>query len=314
MKRFVSVILLCFILPSLASYGDSTQEYRDCVIEKMRQCKYEQLHFSLKLFGWDCLSDCQYRCSIEITEERIRLRKPILQYHGKWSFKRYLGIQEPASAFFSLANGFVVFLGLTNLISRVPSSYNLYHTWLGYGIIGLLTWFVSFIFHTKDTMLTEILDYLGASTMVMMSLYCMLLRISGRDQFGKIKNKLNYKYGAPIFILFLYHAYNLGFYKNIDYGYNMKFNICIAIIHHSLLLGWGLWNWGYRPHIKKAVWVIVLSSLAVLLELGDFPPYYAIFDAHSLWHAATVPITKMWWDFIVEDCVFEYMRFKRKVV
>ena len=38
----------------------------------------------------------------------------------------------------------------------------------------------------------------------------------------------NYKYGVPIFILFLYHAYNLGFYKKIDYGYNMKFNVFIG--------------------------------------------------------------------------------------
>ncbi|XP_063693198.1 post-GPI attachment to proteins factor 3-like [Bolinopsis microptera] len=315
MRSIRTVCLISMLLlPVLSSYGDQTHEYRDCTTLRMRTCEYANLDTTLKIFGWDCLSDSQYMCALEMTEKRIALGKPILQYNGRWAFRRYIGLQEPASVFFSFCNGFAVFLGISNLVAKVPVTYNLFHTWLGYGIVCLITWFVSFLFHAKDTVTTEILDYLGASTMVMLSLYCMLLRISGRDQFGKIKNHLNYKYGLPIFLLWAYHAYNLGFYKKIDYGYNMKFNVFIGVTHHLLLTGWGLWNWNHRPHIKKAVWVIVFSSLALLLELFDFSPYYLVMDAHATWHAATVPITVLWWSFIVDDCVFEFNRFKRKVV
>jgi hypothetical protein len=47
------------------------------------------------------------------------------------------------------------------------------------------------------------------------------------------------------------------------------------------------------------VWLL----LAALLELFDFPPILGIFDAHSLWHAATAPLGIVWYRFweIVED-------------
>ena len=47
--------------------------------------------------------------------------------------------------------------------------------------------------------------------------------------------------------------------------------------------------------------ILVLMSASVLLELLDFPPILRIVDAHALWHLATVPITKMWYDWLVND-------------
>nr|CDI55894.1 related to PER1 protein, involved in manganese homeostasis [Melanopsichium pennsylvanicum 4] len=47
--------------------------------------------------------------------------------------------------------------------------------------------------------------------------------------------------------------------------------------------------------------ILALMSASVLLELLDFPPILRILDAHALWHLATVPITKMWYDWLVND-------------
>ncbi|KAJ9475392.1 Protein PER1 [Pseudozyma hubeiensis] len=47
--------------------------------------------------------------------------------------------------------------------------------------------------------------------------------------------------------------------------------------------------------------ILALMSASVLLELLDFPPILRILDAHALWHLATVPITKMWYDWLVSD-------------
>ncbi|CAN6856733.1 unnamed protein product [Brassica oleracea] len=46
------------------------------------------------------------------------------------------------------------------------------------------------------------------------------------------------------------------------------------------------------------------SGLAMLLEIYDFPPYEGYFDAHSIWHLATVPLTILWWSFIRDDAEF----------
>lgn len=42
---------------------------------------------------------------------------------------------------------------------------------------------------------------------------------------------------------------------------------------------------------------------AMSLELLDFPPLGRILDAHALWHAATVPIGVLWYDFLIEDAL-----------
>ncbi|KAJ1017917.1 hypothetical protein NDA13_006528 [Ustilago tritici] len=47
--------------------------------------------------------------------------------------------------------------------------------------------------------------------------------------------------------------------------------------------------------------LLALMSGSVLLELLDFPPVLRILDAHALWHLATVPITQMWYEWLVND-------------
>jgi hypothetical protein len=45
----------------------------------------------------------------------------------------------------------------------------------------------------------------------------------------------------------------------------------------------------------------ILTMAATALELFDFPPWFGVIDAHSLWHLATAPIAVVWYDFILED-------------
>ena len=60
---------------------------------------------------------------------------------------------------------------------------------------------------TLSITISQIFDYLGATTMVMMSLYCMLVRISGRDQFGKIKSQR--------YVMLIYHLITITLIKAI---------------------------------------------------------------------------------------------------
>ncbi|CAN6934203.1 unnamed protein product [Brassica oleracea] len=54
------------------------------------------------------------------------------------------------------------------------------------------------------------------------------------------------------------------------------------------------------------------SGLAMLLEIYDFPPYGGYFDAHSIWHLATVPLTILWWSFIRDDAEFRTFSLLKK--
>ncbi|KAL9939965.1 hypothetical protein V8E36_000670 [Tilletia maclaganii] len=53
--------------------------------------------------------------------------------------------------------------------------------------------------------------------------------------------------------------------------------------------------------------ILLLLLAAMSLEIFDFPPLFRTLDAHALWHAATVPLVRMWYDWLIRDareCVF----------
>lgn len=151
--------------------------------------------------------------------------------------------------------------------------------------ISLNAWFWSTVFHTRDFPLTELFDYGFAYSMVLSGLYCFTLRILHRRS-NLVKTLVT--------ILFTYYFLNHFAYLSIgkfDYSYNMKANIITGVFSS---IGWIFWYIRNR-RIKTYSWKIFLFHLlvgaTVLLELNDFPPIFWIFDAHSIWHLSTVPIT-----------------------
>ncbi|KAK9086857.1 hypothetical protein Syun_029251 [Stephania yunnanensis] len=71
------------------------------------------------------------------------------------------------------------------------------------------------------------------------------------------------------------------------------------------LLLWAGWA-GLSHHPSRwKLWVVVVGGgLAMLLEIYDFPLFKGFVDAHALWHAATIPLTYLWWNFIKDDAEF----------
>jgi len=59
-------------------------------------------------------------------------------------------------------------------------------------------------------------------------------------------------------------------------------------------LGWLAWCfhvYDNQQYVWKCAVSILLVSACLSLEVLDFPPIWWVFDAHSLWHAGTVPLT-----------------------
>ena len=47
----------------------------------------------LRIFQWDCLSECKYECMIEREEQKAAQGLAPEKYDGKWPFTRFLGMQ-----------------------------------------------------------------------------------------------------------------------------------------------------------------------------------------------------------------------------
>lgn len=153
---------------------------------------------------WSCQDECIYHCMWRTTNSFISRQWKVPQFYGKWPFKRFFGIQEPASALFSLLN----FLAHWNMIKmfrrEVRSDSPMYYIWhifcavrlpassqtlwinfySGFCLLNFICcfqicingWMFSIIFHTRDFPLTELLDYSFAFSMVLASFCCMILR------------------------------------------------------------------------------------------------------------------------------------------
>ncbi|GAB4836677.1 hypothetical protein Ancab_001590 [Ancistrocladus abbreviatus] len=311
-----------------ASAGDADPIYRSCVDQCRNngcvgercfpQCKFSSdsvyadgpRHNQASLYLWwrqlDCQSDCRYYCMVDREIEKEALGYGPVKYHGKWPFKRVFGFQEPVSVALSALNlamhlhGWLSFLKL--LYHKLPlkpnrRTYYEYTTvWHVYALLSINSWFWSAVFHSRDVDVTEKLDYSSAVAVLGYSLIVAVLR-----SFNLRTEAARVMAAGPLAAFVTTHILYLNFYK-MDYGWNMQ--VCVAMAVAQLLI-WAIWA-GITCHPSRwKLWLgVVGGGLTMLLEIYDFPPYQGFVDAHALWHATTIPLTYIWWSFIMDDAKY----------
>lgn len=272
----------------------SSAEHTDC------GSKLTTIALHLRLLLWTCPSNCDYVCQHIVTDRRVSrdppMLQPILQYHGKWPFPRFLGMQEPCSVLFSFLNLLAHRDGLTKIRENISSDYPLRKYYVAFSYIGIVSWVFSMIFHTRDFDVTEKLDYFAAGANVLYGLYYTPIRIFRLDQERPpVKATLLRLWTFTCVSLYAAHISYLTFW-HWDYVYNMAANVAIGVVNNIL---WSGFSYRTYQRLKKpwAAWpgmIVAWIILAMSLELLDFPPFWGLVDAHSLWHLGTV-VPTIWW-------------------
>lgn len=238
----------------------------------------------------------------DITDTAILRDTPVYQYFGKWPFYRVFGIQEPASVLFSIGNGLVHLYFFRVLSKRVPPGYFLKPFMLLYTVIGMNAWFWSTVFHSRDVKFTELMDYFSAGLFVTYTFYFALLRVF------HIRQRLYVQVlGCVLGVLYLAHVSYLTFVV-FDYIYNMAANVVMGVCQILTWAGWFIWQVVHkevRPYAHLALIPGIGVMVALSLELFDFPPLWRVLDAHSLWHFSTIPLSMIWYHFLIEDMYYE---------
>jgi hypothetical protein len=221
--------------------------------------------------------------------------EPIVQYHGKWPFYRFMGMQEPFSVLFSFLNFLAHWHGLGQIQASIPSKYPLRKYYILFGRFGLASWVFSMLFHTRDFGVTEKLDYFAAGASVLYGLYYTPIRVFRLDQKSSAKQSILRLWTITCVLLFTAHVSYLSFWR-FDYGYNMAANVTVGVVQNIL---WSAYSYIRYQRMRKlwAAWpgmIVAWIVLAMSMELLDFPPYGGMVDAHSLWHLGTVGPT-VWW-------------------
>ncbi|KAG1652139.1 Zinc transporter 9 [Nymphon striatum] len=215
----------------------------------------------------------------------------------KWPFTRILGFQEPASVIASVLNALVLYFAWKNFKSRVPQTAPMYYVVCGMAVVGINAWIWSTAFHSRDNAVTEKLDYFCALSLVLYSFFTACIRFMGTNSIVKTSC------AAICLAFFVYHVHYLSF-VSFDYGYHMKVNISVGLLNSGGWLMWCYLNRKLRYSWKCFITIVCIDTL-LLLELGDFPPFFWTFDAHSLWHFGTIPLPLLWYSFLADDCLHQ---------
>lgn len=243
----VTLLVHCFLVT--CSPGDNLDEFIDCTYacEYNRRCPNSQINYIdpetnmfhdieffdtpplySKLLFWDCISDCDYQCQHIITRWRIDEEEEIYQFHGKWPFLRVLGTQEFFSTIFSIGNfiphykGFVKFSRIIREEGdrrRKNSRSILIWNYLYVTVAGMLAWTASSVFHCRDLIITEKLDYFFAGLTVLTGFHAIFARMTSMFLYPKIAQAFT----ASVAAIFALHILRL--YVDWSYTYNMRFNI-----------------------------------------------------------------------------------------
>ncbi|KAJ1983468.1 hypothetical protein H4R34_001265 [Dimargaris verticillata] len=334
----VCIIVSLAVVEVGGSSGDRLPAFRTCC----QTCETDvcqsgdpaqaTLPMSLRLFFWTCPQNCQYECMQRITDLARKAAedgKPhvIHQYFGKWPFSRFLGIQEPASVVFSVLNGYAHWSHWQAIQDKVPPAYFMKPWYLAYVVISVNTWVWSTVFHIRDFGWTEKMDYFSAGFSVLFMLLMALVRIfrlqpgsSSSSGIGDGKNTVVAGRPSPVLkplialhlVAFIAHITYLSLWR-FDYAYNMMANVVVGICAN---IAWTIWSYCNRrthPLAWRPTICVMLISAAMSLELFDFPPWAGILDAHSLWHASTVPIIYLFYNFLIRDAQWDYKMTRLKL-
>lgn len=342
-------VTLITVLASLvaASPGDNLIEFDDCkyACEYQKSCpgsqisyidastnEYSKLRFEKCPWGlsaflfWDCISDCDYQCQQIITKSRIEDGEEILQFHGKWPFLRLFSMQELFSTLFSIGNFVPHYYGLQKLNDKMRKLENrgdtkrlaLLRNYTYVAIAGMLAWSSSTIFHWRDLLITEKLDYFFAGGTVLTGFHAIFSRMTRLDQHPKIARLFSWS------VAFIFALHILRLYIDWSYTYNMRFNIFFGLLQYMLLLLLAYQNYTtlkaqrYGKHAGAydrrtsnmfnlcfvPVLLVGSTALAMSLELFDFFVYSWQIDAHALWHMCTIWPSWVLYIFFLQDFDF----------
>lgn len=309
---FWSILLfvLVFLLPTLSNpQGNHQRDFQHCLHQCLLSEDCDNRYYSAgqsmfnRLFLWDCKSECQYRCMWD--NERIIQSFGLsrCQYYGKWPFPRVMGIQELGSVAFSIGNFVAHLYGYNKIykaqLGEYAQSWFLHRMVFLQYIISLNGWLWSTVFHGRETQITTYLDYFSAIAIVFSGMCVGLARSLSIHSHRK---QLFYLI-MPVTFVYIYHVHYL-LMVDFDFGWNMRVLIIAAEIYIISFFAWSVVNLRSkiaRPSAKYSLAAIFCLAAASLFEIRDFPPIFYFFDAHAVWHAATIPIIILWYKFYALD-------------
>ena len=266
--------------------------------------------------SWSCEDDCKYKCMHAVEAKRSSIDgTKVFKYYGKWPFQRVWGMQEVCSVAFSFLNLLMHLLGLMGLmghwldeemfaLNKRNGTRLMTALWITYSITHCFAWTASCLFHARDTRTTERIDYFLADAVVALGFICAVSRLIIDPHLQISKQAAFHLRNLTILLTSIAIAHHTHYMLTVKFDYGLNMTKCIIL--GAMTSGvWGVWLLVIRkqdhPSAALLLRFLLLAYAALLFEVLDFPPLFQLIDAHSLWHFFTVPLTFLFYRFVICD-------------
>ncbi|GMI09347.1 hypothetical protein TrVE_jg761 [Triparma verrucosa] len=282
----------------------------------------------LSALRWDCKSLCNYSCNHSHAQKVTTEEKSDVKYYGKWAFVRVFGIFEFMSFLACFLNGFIHLYYLSSNKLRPlytgPEGYRMKTPMIMYSVVSINSFFWSCSYYVCDNRITETMDQFFAVFTAIFTFWIAVYRTGGSGQgenlFGNICAFLSVAILAPCLFLFAFFVYYMtSFGKNAMI--TIRLQLVLKFLHALVWVFWSFlgrgWGKGYR---WKGLAVLFLVNLLTITEVVgvdvtlkyDVKPYFGLFDFQSIWLLYTVPLTLIWYSFLMDDAKVEVDAMNKK--
>ena len=280
----------------------------------------------LEALQWDCKSLCNYSCFQSHARRSANEKKIPIKYAEKWPFVRVFGVEEFMSFLACLLNGLIHIYYLTSNKLRPlfvgPEGYRMKTPMIIYSVVCLNSYLWSAFYFISSNKRTETMDLFFAFFKSIITTWVTVYRIggsgAGENAFGNTCAFISLAALAPFLFIFAFYVYLMTSFT-FNPMMSMRLQLAFMGLHVIMWVYWSLIGRGrgkgYRwKGLACLFFLNLITFIEVVLgwDIDDFPPYFGLFDNKSIWLLFTVPLTSLWYSFLMNDTKWEVDAMEKK--
>ena len=323
MLRYLIISILSTTLS--ASLGDESNYFKTCSNHcKTVKCrgaqhlKYfeSQPWYMSNLLGWDCLSECNYKCTWQTVEYFKDTQNIVPRFYKSYPLERVFGLREAASFLFLLVSTVSQIIGLIKFSKDTPKSSPIRPLIIQQGCLSILCCLSFCIYHANhgggndpkinkqlyasNLIIGKIVN-LGLTYSILHFIYVGVYRFLWRKAPTEVRSVW-----VTLQIVFLGFAFVSGYVFDIKPKQFFLTNAILAFFSCVLWMFFCYRHWTILSHIWKMIVLIFAAVILFILELENIQPIYNLLDAHALWNLGICPLPILWYSFAIDDSFFLY--------
>jgi len=271
----------------------------------------------MMILGWDCLTECQYKCTWQTVHYFSTSQSITPRFFGSFPLERIFGLREAASSVFLLFSCFVQSIGFYKFYKGTPKSSPIRSLIVTQGIILLAVSSLAAVYHSKKEGNPKLntendennhifylgkVVALGVTYAVLHFMYIGVYRFLWRKMPAEVKSVW-----FSLQMIFLVYAvlsisllHDMGpyefFYPNFFLGVSTGILWSLFCFKHFYILS----------HVWKLAVLLGGFLVISILQVEDFIPLWNILDAHSIWNFCVCPLWLVWYSFCIDDAFYLY--------